>query len=126
MNITTISEVTDYFKTLFEEAQDNKIAVTGTCHDCDAEVTINADWDLETGETVIDGNGAFYKINTESRALLFFKCKDCYEKDPVLRNYMPTEIYSRVTGYIRPVKQWNKGKQEEFEIRKSFKVLDEE
>lgn len=30
------------------------------------------------------------------------------------------EIYSRVVGYLRPVKQWNKGKQEEFEMRKVF------
>jgi anaerobic ribonucleoside-triphosphate reductase len=30
------------------------------------------------------------------------------------------EIYSRVVGYLRPVKQWNKGKQEEFKIRKTF------
>ncbi len=31
-----------------------------------------------------------------------------------------TEIYSRVVGYYRPVKSWNKGKQEEFKFRKSF------
>ncbi len=30
------------------------------------------------------------------------------------------EVYSRVVGYLRPVKQWNKGKQEEFRIRKTF------
>ena len=33
-----------------------------------------------------------------------------------------TEIYSRVVGYLRPVKQWNDGKQAEFDIRKIFKV----
>lgn len=32
------------------------------------------------------------------------------------------EIYSRVVGYLRPVKQWNEGKQEEFGDRKVFKV----
>lgn len=32
------------------------------------------------------------------------------------------EIYSRVVGYLRPLKQWNKGKQGEFETRKMFKV----
>ncbi len=32
------------------------------------------------------------------------------------------EIYSRVVGYIRPVKQWNIGKQAEFKSRKTFKV----
>ena len=31
------------------------------------------------------------------------------------------EVYSRVVGYIRPVSQWNDGKQEEFSDRKVFK-----
>ena len=33
-----------------------------------------------------------------------------------------TEIYSRVVGYLRPVKQWNNGKRAEFKKRKVFKV----
>jgi len=33
-----------------------------------------------------------------------------------------TEIYSRVVGYLRPIKQWNNGKQEEFRLRKTFSV----
>lgn len=33
-----------------------------------------------------------------------------------------TEVYSRVVGYHRPVKNWNKGKREEFKERKIFKV----
>jgi ribonucleoside-triphosphate reductase len=41
------------------------------------------------------------------------KCNVCQEE---------TEIYSRVVGYLRPVKQWNNGKQAEFDIRKTFKV----
>ncbi|MFB3926156.1 MAG: ribonucleoside triphosphate reductase [Syntrophales bacterium] len=40
-------------------------------------------------------------------------CPDCSS---------PCEVYSRVVGYLRPVKQWNKGKQEEFRMRKVFKV----
>ena len=31
------------------------------------------------------------------------------------------EVYSRVCGYIRPVNQWNIGKQEEFNDRVTFK-----
>jgi len=31
-----------------------------------------------------------------------------------------TEIYSRVVGYLRPVKQWNNGKKAEFNMRKTF------
>ena len=30
------------------------------------------------------------------------------------------EVYSRVVGYIRPVEQWNDGKQAEFTDRKRF------
>jgi ribonucleoside-triphosphate reductase (formate) len=33
-----------------------------------------------------------------------------------------TEVYSRVVGYLRPVKQWNNGKQHEFSMRKMFKA----
>jgi ribonucleoside-triphosphate reductase len=33
-----------------------------------------------------------------------------------------TEVYSRVVGYLRPVKQWNNGKQAEYGDRKLFKV----
>jgi len=32
------------------------------------------------------------------------------------------EVYSRVVGYLRPVNQWNDGKQEEFKERKTFKI----
>ena len=41
------------------------------------------------------------------------KCKECGES---------CEIYSRVVGYLRPVKQWNDGKQAEFAMRKHYKV----
>ncbi|MGD9179511.1 MAG: anaerobic ribonucleoside-triphosphate reductase, partial [Desulfobacterales bacterium] len=33
-----------------------------------------------------------------------------------------TEVYSRVVGYLRPVKQWNDGKQAEYSNRKVYKV----
>jgi ribonucleoside-triphosphate reductase len=31
-----------------------------------------------------------------------------------------TEVYSRVVGYLRPVSQYNLGKQKEFQARKKF------
>lgn len=34
----------------------------------------------------------------------------------------PCECYARVVGYVRPVNQWNGGKQSEFADRKNFKV----
>ena len=35
---------------------------------------------------------------------------------------IPAEIYSRVSGYFRPVYQWNKAKQEEFSQRQKADV----
>jgi ribonucleoside-triphosphate reductase len=35
------------------------------------------------------------------------------------------EVYSRVVGYIRPVNQWNKGKQQEFKDRRTFKLQEQ-
>ena len=34
----------------------------------------------------------------------------------------PTEVYSRITGYYRPVKNWNAGKTEEFRERKTYDI----
>jgi ribonucleoside-triphosphate reductase len=44
-----------------------------------------------------------------------FTCPKCVIKQPC-------EVYSRVVGYIRPVQQWHKGKQQEFDERKVFKT----
>ena len=41
------------------------------------------------------------------------KCSSCKQD---------TEVYSRVVGYLRPVKQWNYGKQAEFDTRKTFRL----
>lgn len=35
---------------------------------------------------------------------------------------IPCEVYSRIVGYLRPVQNWNAGKQEEFKDRKTFLV----
>jgi len=52
----------------------------------------------------------------------FFKCRSCHTNDSILRNYSPTEVFSRVVGYIRPVSQWNKGKVAEFKDRVNFNI----
>jgi len=48
-----------------------------------------------------------------------FQCPQCAIEQPC-------EVYSRVVGYIRPVQQWHKGKQEEYKERKEFIVPEEE
>jgi ribonucleoside-triphosphate reductase (formate) len=44
-----------------------------------------------------------------------FECPRCAVKQPC-------EVYSRIVGYIRPVNQWNKGKQQEYDDRKVYKT----
>ena len=33
---------------------------------------------------------------------------------------VPTEVFSRVVGYYRPIQNWHKGKVAEFELRKTI------
>jgi len=40
-------------------------------------------------------------------------CPDCGKE---------TEVYSRITGYYRPVKNWNEGKSQEYKERKTYNV----
>ena len=35
---------------------------------------------------------------------------------------VPCEVYSRIVGYLRPVQDWNEGKQQEFAERKAYQV----
>jgi ribonucleoside-triphosphate reductase len=41
---------------------------------------------------------------------------------PIETKRVPCEVYSRVVGYLRPVNQWNDGKQAEYNDRKVFKA----
>ena len=41
------------------------------------------------------------------------ECPDCHSE---------TEVYSRITGYYRPVKNWNDGKTQEFQDRKEYVI----
>ena len=100
---------------LFAEHETNKLSWTGKCHDCKQEVTVSAD-QLEEGVR-IEG-GAIY----EPEDKIFLKCPKCFAEDRVLRNFRETEVFSRVVGYMRPVSSWNSAKQEEFGLRKNYKV----
>lgn len=42
-----------------------------------------------------------------------FNCPECGA---------PAEVYSRITGYYRPVQNWNDGKSEEFKERKTYDI----
>lgn len=42
-----------------------------------------------------------------------FKCPDCGSA---------TEVYSHITGYYRPVQNWNDGKAQEYKERKVYNI----
>ena len=101
----------------------DKIKYEGKCHDCSNDVKVCIFRD-DKGVIVIEG-GAVYnpKFGTPPTEHIILKCIKCFKKDRTLRNYNPCEVWSRVVGYLRPVQQYNPGKQEEFKQRKEFVVL---
>ncbi len=82
------------------------------CFDCQKEIQ------EENGELL---NGKQLKYKNGEKDIYIFKCNECFEKSQALTNYQPTEVFSRVCGYFRPVSQWHKGKQEEYNQRVNFK-----
>lgn len=97
---------------------EKNVEFRGNCHDCGVPVEVQCNIN-ENGKIVISGGAVYNPLNTEQP---FFKCDKCFQNDKVLRNWRECEVYSRVVGYIRPVKQWNKGKLEEYKQRKEFVV----
>jgi ribonucleoside-triphosphate reductase len=85
-------------------------------------------WDIETVKNLV-------KTIAENYSLPYFTLTPTFSICPV-HGYIsgehhmcpkcvieqPTEVYSRVVGYIRPVAQWNKGKRQEFGDRKEYVV----
>jgi len=82
------------------------------CYDCKAAIEI-VDDEIKNGVLLSYKEGeSDYEV---------FKCLDCYKASPRLTDYKPCEVYSRVCGYLRPVQQWNAGKQQEYKERKEYK-----
>ena len=44
------------------------------------------------------------------------------QKAPKQDEQVPCEVYSRIVGYVRPVRNWNKGKKQEFTERQTYQV----
>ena len=105
---------------MFDKYKDPILEFSGFCHDCEKDVSVVIEME-EDGKTTISG-GALYMPLYMPGEDKFLKCDACFEKDSILRNYQECEVFSRVVGYLRPVKQWNKGKKSEYETRVNFKV----
>ena len=100
---------------LFDENPDQAaIGFEGLCHDCGCDVTVDVSL---TSEGFRITGGAVYEPETNK---YFNKCDACYAQNPMLTDYQKCEVYSRVVGYLRPVGQWNEGKQAEFDDRRVY------
>ena len=107
-------------KELLAENGCEELVFKGKCHDCGREASIVAS--LDESENVVAEGGAVYDVNPPSirEDNIFVKCEECFSREPVLSGYRPCEVYSRVVGYLRPLKQWNLGKQAEWKARKTY------
>ena len=112
------NELKRVLQQLFEKHKDPIMEFNGTCHDCSKEISVVVEMEDDGRTTMIGG----YLYTPKGMDKKFLKCETCHDKDSVLRNYQECEVFSRVVGYLRPVKQWNKGKQEEFKERVNFNV----
>lgn len=83
------------------------------CHDCEKAA------EIENNEVK---NGKILKYKDNKKTIVIFKCNECLEKSKLLKNFRETEVYSRVVGYIRPVKQYNIGKKQEYQDRKEYVI----
>lgn len=82
------------------------------CYDCKKEIEIK-------GKEI--KNGVLLTYDDDGEKISVFKCNECFKKSSALTNFKECEIYSRVVGYIRPVKQWHVGKRQEYKDRKEYK-----
>ena len=98
------------------QPEKNELRFEGACHDCGKGVKVGV---ALSAEGFAIRGGAVYEPEPER---FHNKCEECHRKDPQLSNFCRCEVYSRVVGYLRPVSQWNEGKQAEYSHRKTYSV----
>jgi len=108
----------DFIVELLEKNGDFNI--TGKCIDCDKDVTVSVEL-IGENQIKIDG-GAVYQppeaYNYQEKVVC--KCDDCFKIDSQV--HQRNEVYTRITGYLRPVSNWNDGKKAEFAVRKNYEI----
>ncbi len=104
---------------LYDKHQCKELAWEGKCHDCGKEITVVAGIE-EDGKCTITGGAVYNTTVAQDTKKIFLKCDSCFKEDSELQNFKPIDVYSRVVGFYRPVKSWNKGKQAEYSKRVNF------
>ena len=83
------------------------------CHDCGTKIEITPD-EIK--------NGVLLTYKDSDNDIDIFKCDKCFEQSESLENFRECEIYSRIVGYLRPIKEVNPGKAQEIKERKTFNI----
>ena len=91
-----------------------ELAWEGNCTICEKEIVVAVS--LTNSGFEISGGAVYENKPGEYR----LKCPTCFDSDPHI--YQECDVYSRVVGYLQPIKQWNKGKRAEFKDRKMFNI----
>ncbi len=102
---------------LMQDSQ--RLIVEGICWDCKEPISIRAERISSTEISVSGGALCKPPTNWNLDDEFLCKCDACYEHVPAFGR--PTQVYSRVVGYMRPVDAWNGAKQSEFRMRKTYK-----
>lgn len=111
MTMMTVERLHELFD---ENPDETTLTWEGACHDCRRAVRVTASCGADAFEV---RGGSIYE---PERNRFVLKCDACFRKDPLLGNYQDCEVYSRVVGYLRPVRQWNDAKSAEFNDRRTF------
>jgi len=99
--------------------EDNQyMTIKFDCYDCNEEKEINLKR-VSSSSIRVDG-GAIFKPpgSWDYPNPIMCKCDKCFEEYPAF--FVPTSVYSRCVGYLRPVSNWNKAKKSEFSLRKTY------
>lgn len=101
----------------------SELAFEGKCHDCECNVVVVIERSGIDGGVFEVSGGALYNPNgTIDPEEMFLKCDKCFFNNRTLENYQENEVYSRIVGYLRPIKHWNDAKQNEYKERTRFNL----
>ena len=113
---------------LFEKHNTKELEWQKKCEGCGNPVVVVAIV-ANDGELKVEGGAVYFAPeNSKEENKVLVKCDKCAGLEDISITeqpkffYQEAEVYSRVCGYLRPIKQWNKGKIEEFELRKNYKL----
>lgn len=111
-------EIEKIIEQLIEKYNAGNYEFKGNCDICNCDINLSISIkEFKNGRInaeISGGAGIGFDIEKENHFERLM-CDKCFE------NTKP-EIYSRVVGYLRPIKQWNTGKMAEFKARKNFKL----